>query len=162
MWNNKIPLIKYSTIIGNKDSGGGGLNILNIYLKKVDVRIKLLNKYINSDFKSVWKHTMSEFLGRYIKMNTTHNIFNIVFNESDSTNINPFYAEVFLAWDSVTKCKCFLSLDLNDILSQPLFLNPLITHDNKLLSFIFFIESDIVTVADIAYEVVPVFCCIGL
>ena len=51
MWNNKIPLIKYSTIIGNTDSGG--LNILNIYLKKVDVRIKLLNKYINSDFKSV-------------------------------------------------------------------------------------------------------------
>ena len=155
MWNNKIPLIKYSTIIGNKNSGG--LNIQDIYLKKVAFRIKLLNKYFISDFKAVWKHTMSEFLGRYMKMNLTHNIFNIVFNESDLCNINPFYAEILRAWDSVTKRKRFLSANRNDILSQPLFHNPSITHNSKLLSFTSFIESDIVTVADIAYEVVPGF-----
>ena len=59
--------------------------------------------------------------------------------------------------DSFTKCKRFLSIDLNDILSQPLFYNPLITYNSKLLSFISFIESGIVTVADNAYEVVPGF-----
>ena len=100
---------------------------------------------------------MSEFLGRYLKMNLTHNMFNIVFNESDLCNINPFYAEVLRAWDSVTKRKRFLSANLNDILSQPLFHNPLVTYKSKLLSFTSFIESDIVTVADITYEVVPGF-----
>ena len=155
MWNNKIPLIKYSTIIGNKDSGG--LNIQYIYLKKVAFPIKLLNKYFNSDFKAVWRHTMSEFLGRYMEMKLTHNIVNIVFNESDLTNINPFYAEVLRAWDYVTKRKRFLSIYLNDILSQTLFHNPSITYNSKVLSFISFIESGIVTVADIAYEVVPGF-----
>ena len=48
-----------------------------------------------------------------------------------------------------------MSIDLNDILSRPLFHNPLITYNSKVLSFISFIESGGVTVVDIAYEVVP-------
>ena len=60
-----------------------------------------------------------------------------------------------LAWDSVTKRKRFMSVDLNDVLFQPLFHNPSITYNSKVLSFISFIESGIVTVADIAYEVIP-------
>ena len=120
-------------------------------VKKVAFRIKLLNKYFNSDFKAVWKHTMSEFLRRYMNINLTHKNFNIVFNESGLTNINPFYADVLQAWDSFTKCKRFLSVDLNEMLSQPLFHNPLITYNSNLLSLISYIESGIVTVADIAY-----------
>ena len=87
---------------------------------------------------------MSEFLGRYMKMNLTQNIFNIVFNQSDLTNINPFI-EFF--------GHGILSLNANVFLS----VNPLITYNSKLITFISFIESGIVTVADIAYKAVPGF-----
>ena len=155
MWDNKIPLIKYSTIIGNKYSGG--LNIQDINLKKMAFRVKLLNKYFNDDFKGIWKYTMSEFLGKYMNMNLSYNIFNIIYNESDLVNINPFYAELLLAWDTVSKRERYLTLELEHIMNQPLFGNPHIKYKNKLLHFQSYIESGITTVADISYEVVPGF-----
>ena len=39
-------------------------------------------------------------------------MFNIVYNESDLVNINPFYAELLLAWDTVSKREWYLTLEL--------------------------------------------------
>ena len=155
MWDGKIPLIKYSTIIGNRLSGG--LNIQDFSFKKVAFRIKMIKKYFDHEFKAVWKYTMSEFLGKYMNMNLSYDLFNIVYDKSALAVINPFYAEVLSAWDFVTNGERHFSLDLNKILSQPLFHNPHIKHKDKLLLFSSFIESGIVTVADIAYEVIPGF-----
>ena len=42
MWDNKIPLIKYSTIIGGKHSGG--LNIQDLSLKKAAFSLKIIKE----------------------------------------------------------------------------------------------------------------------
>ena len=47
--------------------------------------------------KVIWKYTMSEFLSKYMNMNLTTNNFNIVYNASELTVINPFYAELLSA-----------------------------------------------------------------
>ena len=159
MWDNKIPLINYSTIIGGKHSGG--LNIQDLSLKKAAFRLKLLKKYFNSNFKFVWKHTMTEFLCKYMNMNLSYNIFNIVYDESALEKINPFYAEVLSAWDMVTNRKRFFPLDQNQILDQPLFHNPFINYKGKLLCFDSFIDSGVITLADITYEVIPGFLPLG-
>ncbi len=101
MWEGKTPLIKYSTIIGNKSLGG--LNIQDTFLKKIAFRVKLLRKYFDENFNAVWKYTMSEFLAKYMNMNLTFNIFNIVYNRSALEGINCFYAEVLSPWDLITK-----------------------------------------------------------
>ena len=80
-------------------------------------------------------------------MHMSHNVFNLVYNESELHNIKHFYAEILLAWDSVSKHECFSSLDLNETLSQPLFQNLLINYKGTLLCFIKFIESEIIHVA---------------
>ena len=87
-------------------------------------------------------------------MNLSYNIFNIIYNESALVKINPFYAEVLSAWDMVTNRKLFL----NHILYQPLFHNPFMNYKGKLLCFDSFIDSGVITVADITYEVIPGFC----
>ena len=155
MWGGKIPLIKYSTIVGDKLSGG--LNVQDVSMKKNAFRIKLLKKYYDNDLKFIWKYTMSVFLSKYMSMDLTTNIFNIVYNKTDLTAMNPFYAELLSAWDIVTEGKRHFHLDINDILLEPLFNNPHIKYKEKLLIFNSFIDSGIITVADIAYEVKPGF-----
>ena len=50
---------------------------------------------------------MTEFLGKYMNINLSYNIFNIIYDESALVKINPFYAEVLSAWDMVTNRKRF-------------------------------------------------------
>ena len=47
MWGKKIPLIKYSTIIGDKYFGG--LHVQDFTLKTNAFRINLLKKYYDND-----------------------------------------------------------------------------------------------------------------
>ena len=78
---------------------------------------------------------MTEFLGKYMNMNLSYNVFNIIYDESALVLINPFYAEVLSAWDMVTNRKRFFPLDLTQILYQALFHNPFINYKGKLLCF---------------------------
>ena len=105
---------------------------------------------------------MSVFLSKYMSMDLTTNIFNIVYNKTDLTAMNPFYVELLSAWDIVTEGKRHFHLDINDILLEPLFNNPHIKYKEKLLIFNSFIDSGIITVADIAYEVIPVLAIIEI
>ena len=61
----------------------------------------------------------------------------------------------------VTNRKRFFPLDQNQILDQPLFHNPFINYKGKLLCFDLFIDSGVITLADITYEVIPGFLLLG-
>ena len=73
-------------------------------------------------------------------MGLRENIFSIVYDEISLSKINPFYAEVLRAWDFVTDSRRELLTEHGLIMSQPLFRNPHVQYQGKLLYFKFFVD----------------------
>lgn len=147
LWANKPPQIKESTIIGKEAEGG--LNIPDIQNKCYAFRLKWLRKYFDTSRDTIWKHTMSYFLSKYKNMGLTFEVFSILFEKSSLNTLPPIYQELLKAWDTVNEGERELSYKLPNIYHQPLFSNPHIVKENKMLFFRVFVESGITKISDI-------------
>ena len=155
IWSGKTPCIKRTTTIGHFMEGG--LSLPSLKFKIYSFRLKIVNKLFDSNYIALWKHSAMLFFQKYLNMGLNKNIFNIIYNEVNLKEINPFYAEVLRAWDEITCSQRELVTNPEHIMHQPLFHNPHVRFQGKVLDFKFFIDCGISTLADICYEVVPGF-----
>lgn len=154
IWDNKPPKISYHTLcLGRCD---GGLSIPDIEVKRDQFRINYLKKYFSPEYDNTWKKCMKYFLTRYANMGLLDQIFTIELSRKYMTNIPETYKELLCAWDNL-KNNRVLEHDSPYFYQQPLFLNRNIMNTNKVLYYKTFIDSGIVTVSDITYEVIPGF-----
>ena len=155
LWNGKTPLIKKSSIIAKFDKGG--LFIPDFKHKIYAFRLKFVKKLFDDSFQSLWKHTCCLFFAKYYDIGLHLNVFSITYDKHALCNINPFYAEVLSAWDEITCRKRAPVVTHVDVMQQPLFFNPHVLFQSKVVYFSFFVDAGIVTVADICFEYVPGF-----
>jgi len=147
LWNNKPPQIKYNTIVGKESQGG--LNIPDIRDRCYAFRLKWLKKYFDKTVNVTWKHTMNYFLSKYLNLGLTYEIFTLIYDKVSLNKIPLYYRELLEAWNNINIGKREMPSCLSDIYNQPLFSNPHITKDNKMLHFSTFIKCDITKVIDI-------------
>ena len=155
VWCRKSPLIKHNTCIGHFSKGG--LSLPNVKYKVYAFRLKLIKKYFDNNCDVLWKHTAKVFFNKYLNMGLCDNIFTIVYSRAGLQVMNPFYAELLSAWDDITCSQRELISEDGLIMQQPLFQNPHVRFEGKLLYFKAFVEAGITTVADICYEVISGF-----
>ena len=155
VWSDKPPLINKTTVINHFLQGG--LSLPSIKHKIFAFRLKLVKKLFDNEFQALWKYTFWHFISEYCHMSLKENIFCIVYNNRDLKYVNQFHAEVLSAWDEITCGSRDFPTEHVDIMEQPLFHNPHVRHQGKLLYFQFFVDSGIVTLSDLCYVYTPGF-----
>ena len=154
IWRGKQPLISYNSLILPVDKGG--LKLCDLSNKRDSLRIKYISKILKEDANIKLKNSMLYFLNRYEHMNLGLNIFHIVAQEMSLTGLPMFYQEMLLAWRRLTKGQYVEPLTRDDMLFQPIFHNPFITDKNNVTLFHrSFVDSGIVLVSDLMYEILP-------
>lgn len=134
----------------------GGFNIPRLKTKMQALRLNTLRRLLSEE-KAHWKHFTSLFLRisnlRLGKMSLALDYSLQRINRA----IPSFHKELLTAWhrhkDHHTRTRSPESV--TDILNEPLFLNPVITTEDKPLIFTDWIAAGITRIRDICYEVIP-------
>lgn len=154
LWNNGAHLVKYRTIVGDKKDGG--LNFPDIYLKMLAFRLKFLARFLDNDFKAVWKDTMKYFLRKVGNMHLDFECLFMDLYKKDIKDLPIVYQEMLQAWSYIITTVDVEMTDMN-VFRQPLFLNNNLKLNGKTILWSNFIQAGIIQLKDIAYEVVPGF-----
>ena len=154
LWQNKAHLVKYQTIVGEKLSGG--LNIPDIFIKMQAFRIKFLRKYLDPDCTSIWKVTLDYFIFKIDHMNLKQNIVYTFLNSAQLKRLPLYYQEMFAAFYRI-KSKLKFQIEVQHAYSNPIFCNPKITHNGKMLLFDDFAQAGLIQIKDVCYEFIPGF-----
>lgn len=147
LWSNKPSQIKYTTIIGKEMEGG--LNIPDIRQRCYAFRLKWLNKYFDDCVKSVWKSTMNYFMSQYSNLGLTYETLAITYDNASLSKLPNYYRELLEAWHIINNGEREKPEVLSDIYNQPLFSNPHITKNGRMLYFKVFIKSKITKIEHI-------------
>ena len=154
IWGGKKPLISYKTLL--LPIIKGGLNLSDVETKRDSLRIKYIGKLFNNNVNRKLKMSMLYFLNLYDSMNLGLNIFQIDSRSKSLMHMHPFYREMLLAWKRLTRNNFVEPLTREEILFQPIFHNPHICDENSEMLFNrTFIESGIILVSDLMYEMLP-------
>lgn len=96
IWEGKPPRIGYNTLIGAKENGG--LELIDPEIRKKSMRVKVVKKFLNEDFKAEWKVVMGYFLKKCGGFNMNEGILWMKLKPNMITGISEFYKEVLEAW----------------------------------------------------------------
>lgn len=141
LWHGKPPQIKATTLIGKESQGG--LNIPDIRTRALSLRLKWLRKYFNKETDFMWKHTMNYFLSKCHSFGLTYEILYIIYDKTMLCQIPLIYKELLVAWDEINEGKRQLPTTVQYIYDQPLFGNPNIKKNSRMLFFHVFIKCGI-------------------
>jgi len=156
LWLKKSYPVRYSTLIGKKTLGG--IYLPDIQTKAKAFRIKFLKRFFDDNYESIWKYTLGYFLQKEFTMNLNTEYIYLTLPKHRLANLPTVYQEMFLAWNELKiNRQVEFDLDKRDIFNQPLFYNPNIVYQDKLLYFQSFIDAGITQLKDLLYEVVPGF-----
>lgn len=150
LWLGKPPQIKAVTLIGKESQGG--LNIPDLRSRVMAFRLKWLRKYFNKDVDFTWKHTMNYFLKKYQNLGLTYEIFALIYEKNSLGKMPPVYKELMEAWNDINEGKRETPSTLEDIYNQPMFSNPNITKNNRMLFFHVFIKCNITKIVHIVNQ----------
>jgi len=153
IWEGKGVKIAQKTLVGKRWEGG--LNLMDLEIKRTAMRIKTVIKYMGGRWDYGWK----EFLRKYIDDvgGIGENGWYMGFKQSMTGGIPEIYQEVLEAWRQFLPKIEYECEDINSIKNLPLFLNEKFKHKNKTLYEPRFIEGGIKQVKDVMYEVIPGF-----
>ncbi len=154
LWQGKSHLVKYQSIIGEKIVGG--LNIPDIFLKMQAFRLKFLKRFLDSDCSAIWKSTFEYFIAKIDDMKLNKNIVYTMLNKKQLNQLPLYYQEMLNAFYKI-KSKVDFNIDVEHVYDNPLFCNPNITHNGKMLLFEDFIQAGLIQIKDICYEFIPGF-----
>ena len=158
IWQNKSHLVKYQSIIGDKLSGG--LNIPDIFLKMQAFRLKFLKKFLDKNCISIWKKAFSYFLSKVDNLDLKENIVYVFLNSRQLKHLPLIYQEILIAYYRV-KSRLEFEFEVHHVYNIPIFCNPSITFNGKMLLFNNFINAGILQIRDICYEFIPGFLTSG-
>lgn len=150
LWKNGSHLLNYQTIIGDKLEGG--LKFEDIYLKMLSFRLKFLSRLVDTNYNVLWKEICKHFLKKVGNMNLEIELLSLELNDKMLHCLPQFYKEMLQAWQHIRE-KTDIEYCTDMLYKQSLFLNPVVKIDNKSLYWKHFIDSGIVSLKDIAYEV---------
>jgi len=152
-WSDKKHLIKYSVITNYIRDGG--LNLIDIDIKKGAFRLKWVKKIMDPSFVHKCKHLMLYNLNKYRDFKLGYGIFKINIDRSKCSNLPPFYAEILKSWALVANNNRCRPTTPEAIMQEPLFCNQFVSHNDKMLLFQDFVSANVVKVKDLSYEFVP-------
>ncbi|CAG2203431.1 unnamed protein product [Mytilus edulis] len=153
VWNNGAHLVKYNTIIDQKCNGG--LQLPDIESKMYAFRLKFLARFLDKNYKVLWKSTFKYFISKILNMNLSEEILFMSLPENLKCIPN-VYKEMFKGFD-LLRDDIEFDLSTENVYDQPLFCNPNVLFDGKTVIWYDFINAGIVQVKDICYEVIEVF-----
>lgn len=129
LWDGKQAKIRHKVLTnGYKD---GGLKLIDVEVKKRALRVKTIKKYLFGKDEYCWIGFFEEYLHRCGGCGV--NGLLMVFNKTRCEGMSYFYLEVFEAWGKYIKCVKYECIEKNEVLNQPIFHNPKITFNNKIL-----------------------------
>lgn len=153
IWEGKGVKIAQKTLVGK--SWEGGLNLMDLEIKKAALRIKTVKKYLVGRWSYGWK----EFLKKYVEDVGGIGEYGwyMGFKQSMTVGIPGFYREVFEAWRRFLPKVEYECEGAQLFVNLPLFLNERVKHNGKTLYEPKFMEGGIKQIKDIMYEVIPGF-----
>ena len=153
-WNNKHPLVNRDILaLPLKE---GGFNIPRLETRIQAFRLNTLRRLL-SDEEAHWKHFTSHFL----RISNLHLGKMTLIMDYPLHRINrdipPFHKELLTAWHrhKILRTRTRPPESVTDILNEPLFMNSLISTEDKPLFFPDWITAGITRIKDICYEVIP-------
>lgn len=151
LWEGKPAKISYDTLIGQVHLGG--LRLVDPELKKKSLRVKMVIKCMDESNTNVWKPLMAHYLQKCGGLNVGQEVLLMKLKPRMITGMPGFYREVLEAWGSILKHVTTLPGGRDQLLEQPLFLNPLVTENGRPLFNKLFIAAGVIKIKDVLYEV---------
>ena len=148
IWDGKPSKIAYETLIGRVEEGGLGL--LDPLLRLKALRIKVVKHFMGEGHKE-WKGTFEYFLNKKFEMGSS--VLWMKIKENMTVGIPDFYREVLRAWGDFREEIDFKPEGRDEILNQPLFLNPNLNRGNFYVKRWF--DAGFRTIRDLFYEIKP-------
>jgi exonuclease III len=153
LWDGKGAKISFKTLIAGYEEGG--LKLVDLNVRKKAIRVKMVRKYLYGELDYGWKRFFKEYLQEVGRMGD--NGLLMCMKKEMLSNIPLFYREVFEAWGEFLPNIYYECTILDNILNQPIFLNPKIQYNNKMLYCKYFMRAGMRQIGDILYEVIPGF-----
>lgn len=149
LWNYKPALVAYDVVINRLLDGG--LNFAEIMYKMYSFRLKFLSRLLDDEYCVVWKHLCNYFLSKVQGMNLGVEILLCSFKQNQLGNLPEFYKCMLYAWGKISD-GVKIDFNVSTVFHMPLFQNPLILNDGKMLFLKTFIDAGIVKIKDLAFE----------
>ena len=153
-WNYKHPLVNRDILALPLKEGGFNLPRLETRIRAF--RLNTLKRFLSAE-DAHWKRFTAHFL-RVAKMPLGKMTLLLDYSlQRIDPDIPAFYKELLTAWNKHGEHRIRIQTpeSATDILNEPLFLNDLITTQNKPLFFKEWIAAGLTQIKDICYEVVP-------
>lgn len=150
LWGGKGVLISAKTLIA--DNKEGGLNLIDVNVKRKAIRFKVIKKFLYDKVDYGWKGFMKEFLSKSSGCGE-EGIF-MALKSTMIENVPPFYKEVFCAWAELLQNVEYECQNINQIHKQPIFLNTKIRMKRRMFYNRLYMKAGIRQVKDIVYEYV--------
>lgn len=153
VWGGKGIKISAKTLIA--DYKEGGLRLIDLEVKKKAIRVKTIKKYLCDKVEYGWKGYMKTYLNEGGGCGE-EGLF-MAFKKPMTEKMPMFYREVFSAWAEFLVNVNYECENINQVLNQPIFLNPRIKRGGKMLYNRLFMRAGVKKVKDLAYEYVKGF-----
>lgn len=153
LWEGKGTRIARATLIS--DLKDGGLKLVDLDVKRKAMRIKTVQKYLYGEIDYGWKSFFKYFL--YRSGGCEESGLLMSWKKDMLEDLPEFYKEVFLAWGEFLPQIEYTCTHKDNIFNQPVFLNPKIESDGKVLYNKLFMKAGLILVKDFLYEVIPGF-----
>ncbi|CAG2235175.1 unnamed protein product [Mytilus edulis] len=154
VWNGGAHLVQYNTIICDKNKGG--LQLPDIKSKICAFRLKFLARFLNEDYKVIWKDIFRYFISKVLNMKLAEDIVFMSLKDKYMSCIPVIYKEMLKSFCFIRENVSF-DYTVENIYNQPLFCNSEILICGKTILWNDFIEAGIIQLKDICYEVKPGF-----
>ena len=151
-----MPLVNRSTL--SLPSSEGGFNIHRISTKIKALRLSTFRRLLSPE-PADWKNFLCYYL-RVAGLNLGKLTLTLAYKTRHiDPNIPSFHRQLLKAWLTIYPLIIRTSQPetFNDILAEPLFLNPLITNHGESLCYNHWINSGVTHVGDLCYGVIPGF-----
>lgn len=149
LWNNKPPLVAYNVILNKVIDGG--LNFPDIVQKMYAFRLKYLCRLLDENYHAVWKNTCVYFLSKIENMNLGIEVLLCSFKTKNLEIIPEFYQSMLHSWQIIFS-QIEIPINAQNVFDVPIFFNPKICYQNKMLYFKTFVLAGISKIKDIAFE----------
>ena len=153
LWKGKGVRIAHKTLIGEKNEGG--LKLMDIETKKKAIRIKVIKKYLYEKTQYGWKYFCKKWLYQCGGCGESGLLMSM--KPAMRRGIPEFYREVFEAWAEGFGYMEYKCTSANMVINQPVFLNPKIKREGKVMFNKVFFDAGMRQVKDFIYEVIPGF-----
>ena len=148
IWNNK-DRIKRKTIIGKIEEGGTG--IVDVLLKFQALKAAWIPRFLRNKGRSI----LGEHLDHLLKSNNIDFEYMLKLNCVKLANFEMFknlplfYKEIFMYFNQCKKITEISSMNINDVLQEPIWNNRHLVFDGKPMFFKNWIKSNILYVKDL-------------